>query len=60
LDKEIEPYGLTLNETSEDEVKMWAKEVAEEYKEYEDLENDCYTVYSVKGTQNTWEVSSST
>ena len=44
LDKEIEPYNVTLNNMSVNEIKSWAEEVVRELGENADLENDNFII----------------
>ena len=42
LDKEIEPYNVTLNNMSVNEIKSWAEEVVRELGQNADLENEYF------------------
>ena len=44
LDKEIEPYNVTLNNMSVNEIKSWAEEVVRELGQNADLENDNFII----------------
>lgn len=42
LETEIEPYNLTLNNMSNDEIKKWALKVLSQLREKTDLDNDIF------------------
>jgi len=44
LDKEIEPYDVTLNKMSIKEKKAWAEEVIKELEDNTDLNNDHFVI----------------
>jgi hypothetical protein len=44
LDKEVEPYNITLNNMNIAAVREWAHAVAKELSEYADLQNDHFIV----------------
>lgn len=48
LDKEIEPYNVTLNNMSVNEIKSWAEEVVRELGQNADLENDNFIILAGK------------
>lgn len=44
LDREIEPYNVTLNKMPVKERKLWAEEIIRELSENADLENDKFII----------------
>lgn len=48
LDREIEPYDVTLNEMSAAEVKKWADAIIKQLREVADLENDRFVFLAGK------------
>ncbi len=45
LDREIEPYNVTLNDLSSAEVMTWAKNVLEQLRALADLQGDHFVVH---------------
>ena len=44
LDKEVEPYNISLNNMSIEEVREWARTTAKQLSEYSDLQNDHFII----------------